>query len=109
MFEWSEAKRLRILRDRELDFRDAAQIFDGRPVLHMRSFRNNEERTVSIADIEGKFYTVVWTWRGESRRIIVQQGQRCGRKTISCATRLSSWRTCAIAARRDQTGRRPLR
>ena len=62
MFEWSEAKRLRILRDRELDFRDAVQIFDGRPVLHMRSFRNNEERTVSIADIEGKFYTVVWTW-----------------------------------------------
>jgi uncharacterized DUF497 family protein len=70
MFEWSEAKRLPILRERELDFRDAAQIFDGRPVLHMRSFRNNEERTVSIADIEGKFYTVVWTWRGESRRII---------------------------------------
>jgi uncharacterized protein (DUF4415 family) len=53
-----------------LDFRDAVQIFDGRPFLHMRSFRNNEERTVSIADIEGEFYTVVWTWRGESRRII---------------------------------------
>src|SRR6516162_6731979 len=31
MFEWSEAKRLRILRERELDFRDAVQIsMEGR-------------------------------------------------------------------------------
>jgi len=70
MFEWSEAKRLQIIRDRDLDFRDAVQVFDGRPIIHMASFRNDEDRHVSIALIEGKFYAVVWTWRGENRRII---------------------------------------
>jgi uncharacterized DUF497 family protein len=34
MFEWDESKRLRILHERGLDFRDAGQIFDGRPVVH---------------------------------------------------------------------------
>lgn len=70
MFEWSEAKRLQILRDRDLDFGDAVQVFDGRPIIHMASFRNDEDRYVSIAMIEGKLYAVVWTWRGENRRII---------------------------------------
>jgi uncharacterized DUF497 family protein len=70
MFEWSEAKRLQIIRDRDLDFRDAVQVFDGRPIVHMASFRNDEDRFVSIAMIEGKFYAVVWTWRDERRRII---------------------------------------
>ncbi|MGH7098871.1 MAG: BrnT family toxin [Stellaceae bacterium] len=70
MFEWLETKRLKILRDRELDFQDTVQIFDGRPALHVRSFRNNEDRVVSIAMIDSKFYAVVWTWRGENRRII---------------------------------------
>jgi uncharacterized protein (DUF4415 family) len=32
----------------------------------MASFRNEEDRYVSIALIEGKFYAVVWTWRGEA-------------------------------------------
>jgi uncharacterized protein len=70
VFEWSEAKRLQILRDRDLDFRDAVQVFDGRPIIHMTSFRNDEDRYVSIAVIEGKHYAVVWTWRDENRRII---------------------------------------
>ena len=70
MFEWSEAKRLQIIRDRDLDFRDAVQVFDGRPIIHITPFRNEEDRYASIALIEGKFYAVVWTWRGESRRII---------------------------------------
>jgi hypothetical protein len=70
MFEWSEAKRLQIIHDRDLDFRDAVQVFDGRPIIHLASFRNDEDRYVSIAMIEGKLYAVVWTWRGENRRII---------------------------------------
>lgn len=70
MFEWWEPKRLRILRGRELDFRDAVEIFDGRPTVTFDSYRNNEERFVTIGLIEGKFYAVIWTWRGENRRII---------------------------------------
>lgn len=70
MFEWDEAKRLRTLQERSLDFQDASQVFDGRPVVHVRASRNQEERVVSTAEINGKFYTVVWTWRGERQRLI---------------------------------------
>jgi len=41
-FEWDETKRLRNLCERHLDFADAQQVFDGRPVLHVSSWRNNE-------------------------------------------------------------------
>jgi hypothetical protein len=70
MFEWDEAKRLSVLRERSLDFRDAAQIFDGRPVIHAPSRRNDESRFVSTAEINNKLYTVVWTWREGNQRII---------------------------------------
>jgi hypothetical protein len=33
-FEWDEEKRQKILRERSLDFADAFQFFDGRPVIH---------------------------------------------------------------------------
>jgi uncharacterized DUF497 family protein len=70
MFEWDEEKRLTTLHERKLDFRDTYQVFDGRPVTHVRATRNREERFVSTAQIEGKLFTVVWTWRGENQRII---------------------------------------
>jgi len=70
MFEWDEAKRLRVLADRGLDFRDAVALFDGRPITHAHSRRNDENRFVSTAEAGGKLYTVVWMWRDENERII---------------------------------------
>jgi uncharacterized DUF497 family protein len=70
MFEWNEKKRLKTLHERHLDFRDAYQIFDGRPVIHVKARRNEEERFVSTAEINGKLYTIVWTWRRDNQRII---------------------------------------
>jgi uncharacterized protein len=70
MFEWDETKRLKTVRERGLDFFDAAQVFDGRPAIHAPSRRNDEARIVSTAEIEGKLYTVVWLWRGRSQRLI---------------------------------------
>jgi uncharacterized protein len=78
MFEWDETKRLRILRERDLDFGDAHQFFDGRPIIHVRAWRNEEERFVSTAEIHGKLFTVVWTWRGENQRIISFRRARHG-------------------------------
>ncbi len=78
MFEWNEKKRLTTLRERNLDFRDAYQVFDGRPVIHVRAWRNQEERFVSTAEINGKLYTVVWTWRGKNQRIISFRRARNG-------------------------------
>ena len=70
MFEWDEKKHLKTVRERHLDFANAYQIFDGRPVIHVRAWRNQEERFVSTAKINGKFFTVVWTWRGNNQRIM---------------------------------------
>jgi uncharacterized DUF497 family protein len=78
MFEWDEAKRLAVLADRGIDFEDAWRVFDGRPVHHVPSPRNNEDRVASIAGIDGKFYTVVWVWRGDNQRIISFRRARHG-------------------------------
>jgi uncharacterized protein len=78
MFEWDENKRLRIIEERGLDFRDAAAVFDGRPAIHAMSQRNDEDRIVSTAAIHGKLYTVVWMWRGENQRIISFRRARYG-------------------------------
>jgi uncharacterized DUF497 family protein len=70
MFEWDEDKRLWTLKERGLDFFEAVSMFDGRTVFHMPVFKKGEERTVTIGLMHKKFYAVVWTWRGETRRII---------------------------------------
>jgi uncharacterized DUF497 family protein len=46
------------------------QIFDGRPTFTYRSPRNDEERWGTVAIVGDRFYLVVWTPRGERRRII---------------------------------------
>jgi hypothetical protein len=55
VFEYREEKRQAILRDRGLDLRDAALLFDGRAVVHVESRRNNEDRFLTIGEISGKF------------------------------------------------------
>jgi uncharacterized DUF497 family protein len=70
MFEWDEVKRQRVLRERGLDFRDADLFFDGRPINHVPSSRNDEVRYASTAEINGKTYTLIWTWRAANQRII---------------------------------------
>ncbi|HBG04262.1 MAG TPA: BrnT family toxin [Geobacter sp.] len=70
MVEWDEAKRHKNLEKHSLDFRDARLLFDGRNVVHVPAFKNEEARFASVAMIDGRFYTVIWTWRGNHRRII---------------------------------------
>ena len=81
MFEWDEAKREKNLSKHFLDFRDARLIFDGRKAVHVPAFKNNEARFVSIAMIGEKFYTVVWTWRIDNRRIISFRRSRDGEES----------------------------
>ena len=78
MFEWDENKRAKTLKERGLDFRDARLIFDGRSVVHIPAVKNDEARFVSVALIGQKFFSVVWTWRGEWRRIISFRRARDG-------------------------------
>ncbi|HAJ48382.1 MAG TPA: BrnT family toxin, partial [Alphaproteobacteria bacterium] len=77
-FEWDEAKRLKTLRDRGLDFGSADQVFDGRPTLDSSTDRSGEARTLTIAEIDGKIVATVWTWRGDTIRIISMRRARIG-------------------------------
>ena len=69
-FEWDEAKRLANIEKHGVDFLRAQMLFDGRRVITAPSLRRSEARYATTGAIEGRFYTVVWTWRGETVRII---------------------------------------
>ncbi len=79
VFEWDEAKRLKNLGRHGLDFPNARAAFDGRAVLTTASRYPDEARLVSTAMMaDGKFYSVVWTWRLDTRRIISFRRARDG-------------------------------
>jgi hypothetical protein len=47
-----------------------ASLFDGRPVITFLSLRGDEARFATTGVLGAKFYTLVWTWRGEAIRLI---------------------------------------
>lgn len=71
MFEWDEPKRLRNLEEHGVDFRRAVQIFDD-VVLEAPDTRQSygEIRFRALGHVEDEYYMVVYTWRGDARRII---------------------------------------
>ena len=78
-FEWSEEKRLWVLRERGIDFlRVADALFDGRPILTVPSNRGVEERFLSLVPIDGKLFAVIWTWRDGAVRLITARRARDG-------------------------------
>jgi uncharacterized DUF497 family protein len=67
--EWSEQK-AETNRDKHgIDFDDAVDAL-YRPVLVRRSDRNNEERWLAIGETNERAIAVVFTWRGDTLRII---------------------------------------
>lgn len=72
-FEWDERKRARILKDRALDLASAYLFFDGRSAIHQPTPRNEEDRRKTTAIFEGVLFTLVWTWRGETIRVITMR------------------------------------
>jgi uncharacterized DUF497 family protein len=69
-FEWDEPKRQSNIEKHEIDFVDIQAIFDGRPILTGPSDRSEESRSLTVGELEGIFYSVIWTWRGDVLRII---------------------------------------
>ena len=70
-FEWDEAKRLSNLIKHGVDFRRAMQLFNGR-VIEVADHRHDygEVRIRCLGKIDGRIYSVTYTWRGPNRRII---------------------------------------
>jgi uncharacterized protein len=79
-FERPEAKRQTVLATRGLDFINARAFFDGRPLIAAPSPQGEEERFVSIGDLNGALIAVVWMWRGSAIRIITMRKARDGEK-----------------------------
>jgi uncharacterized DUF497 family protein len=70
-FEWDEAKSEWTRRHRGFDFERAARIFTS-PVQSILDERRDygEQRVIAIGEWEGEVFVVVYTDRGETRRII---------------------------------------
>jgi uncharacterized DUF497 family protein len=70
-FTWDEAKRLETLGERGLDFRDAPRVF-AEDYLEFLDDRKDygEVRYIIFGFLEGRRVSIVWTPRGDARRII---------------------------------------
>jgi len=81
VFEWDEAKSRRNLRERGFDFEFAARISEGDLLEHEDRRRDyRERRRVSIGEIDGEVFAIVYTWRGANRRIISARRARRGER-----------------------------
>ncbi|HTR23406.1 MAG TPA: BrnT family toxin [Terriglobales bacterium] len=69
LFEWDERKRRSNLAKHLIDFQDAVQVFDG-PVFEKVQRRHGENRVLAIGLTQGIEIVVVYTLRGNRRRII---------------------------------------
>ena len=71
MFEWDEAKSEATLRSRGFNFATAARIFEN-SVLEFDDDRRayGEKRIAAIGRAGTNMLFVVYTWRGDARRII---------------------------------------
>lgn len=70
MFEWDTRKNAANRRKHGVDFADAIRIFDG-PVVEGRDEREDREiRLIAFGAVGLRVLAVVYTWRGDTRRII---------------------------------------
>lgn len=76
VFEWDETKRRKVLRERGIDFAEVSYLFDGPPLLTAPSPRADEDRWLSIGEIEGRIIAAIWVWRERHIRIITMRRAR---------------------------------
>jgi uncharacterized DUF497 family protein len=70
-FEWDEAKRQANILKHGVDFVDAANIFEGRFIeIEDRRRDYREVRMIASGELENRVIRLVYTWRGDRRRII---------------------------------------
>ena len=71
MYEWDEAKRDSNLLKHGVDFYDAIEIWDNLVVeLPSPQRHHGEVRILAIGEVKQRVLTIVYTWRGNNRRII---------------------------------------
>lgn len=80
-FAWDRAKSDRCFAERGFDFQYASRLFKG-PVLERQDSRRDygETRIQAIGSIGGRLFFVVYTQRGETKRIL--SARRAHRKEL---------------------------
>jgi len=86
-FEWDENKREANIAKHGLDLMTGACLFDGRPVYSYPSPRGEENRYVTVGLLAEELVAVVWTARETGIRLLIEEGERCGKKNLSCTVR----------------------
>jgi uncharacterized DUF497 family protein len=80
-FEWDNAKHARSVQERGIGFDSAARIFVGRVVIWQDDRRDyGEERFRAVGETQGAILHVVYTWRGDVRRLI--SARRANKKEV---------------------------
>lgn len=70
-FEWDEQKNRRNRRNHRIDFATAALIWQGFVVERTDDrFEYDEDRIVAFGALGARVLAVVYTWRGDTRRLI---------------------------------------
>lgn len=68
---YDPAKRDLTLRERGLDFEDAAVVFAGEIAMRAdQRFDYGEDRFITAGSLAGRMVVVVWTPRGDARHVI---------------------------------------
>jgi uncharacterized DUF497 family protein len=68
---WTEAKRAKTLRERDLDFARAEEIFAGLHVTRTtHGGKGDEIRFITAGFLDRRLVVMVWTPRGDARHII---------------------------------------
>ena len=80
-FEWDETKSQTNLEKHDLLLSEAQAMWEG-PVLELDSHQPGETRKLAIGKIGGKFWTVIFTLRGDTIRIISARRSRENEKKL---------------------------
>jgi uncharacterized protein len=74
-FTWDAQKAQKVFEERGLDFNIAIRVFAG-DRLEIRSDQNDEERWLTVGELEGRCIALVFTRRDKSIRIITARRAR---------------------------------
>lgn len=80
-FEWDEIKSQTNLDKHGIPLSGACPMWNG-PVLELESNQPGEPRKLAIGKIGGKFWTVIFTMRGDTIRIISARRSRENEKKL---------------------------
>lgn len=81
--EFDATKRAKALEERGLDFARAGEVFDGRHFTGQDSRQDYEEdRFITVGLLDTRLVVLVWTPRGEARRIISMRKANDREKTL---------------------------